>query len=76
MNRLIHLVLTLPVSTATTERAFSAMKLVKTRLRNKMEDGFLRECLVTYIEKKIAVEISTDTIIDIFDEAPRRVDFN
>jgi hypothetical protein len=76
MNRLIRLVLTLPVSTATTERAFSAMKLVKTRLRNKMEDGFLRDCLVTYIGKEIAVEISTDTIIDIFDEAPRRVDFN
>jgi hypothetical protein len=76
MNRLIRLVLTLPVSTATTERAFSAMKLVKTRLQNKMEDGFLRDCLVTYIEKEIAVEISTDTIIDIFDEAPRRVDFN
>jgi hypothetical protein len=52
------------------------MKLVKTRLRNKMEDGFLRDCLVTYIGKEIAVEISTDTIIDIFDEAPRRVDFN
>jgi hypothetical protein len=76
MNRLIRLVLTLPVSTATTERAFSAMKLVKSRLRNKMEDGFLRDCLVTYIEKEIAIEISTDTIIDIFDEAPRRVDFN
>jgi hypothetical protein len=76
MNRLIRLVLTLQVSTVTTERAFSAMKLVKTRLPNKMEDGFLRDCLVTYIEKEIAVEISTDTIIDIFDEAPRRVDFN
>ena len=76
MNRLIRLVLTLLVSTATTERAFSAMKLVKTRLRNKMEDGFLRDCLVTYIEKEIAVKISTDAIIDEFDEEPRRVDFN
>jgi hypothetical protein len=76
MNILIRLVLTLPVSTATTERAFSAMKLVKTRLRNKMEDGFLRDCLVTYIEKEIAIGISTDAIIDEFDEAPRRVDFN
>ncbi|XP_047073308.1 uncharacterized protein LOC124682718 [Lolium rigidum] len=76
IDRLIRLVLTLPVSTATTERAFSAMKLVKTRLRNKMDDGFLRDCLVTYIEKEIAVGISTDAIIDEFDEAPRRVDFN
>ncbi|XP_057723623.1 uncharacterized protein LOC130939543 [Arachis stenosperma] len=33
VDRLIRLVLTLPVSTATTERAFSAMKIVKTRLR-------------------------------------------
>jgi hypothetical protein len=54
LGRLIRLVLTLPVSTATTERAFSAMKLVKTRLRNKMEDGFLRDCLIIYIEKEIA----------------------
>ncbi|KAI3450188.1 hypothetical protein Pfo_006853 [Paulownia fortunei] len=38
---LIKLILTLPVSTATTERAFSSMKFVKTRLRNKMEDDFL-----------------------------------
>ncbi|XP_025625069.1 uncharacterized protein [Arachis hypogaea] len=34
VDRLIRLVLTLPVSTATTERTFSAMKIVKTRLRN------------------------------------------
>ncbi|KAH9752035.1 TTF-type domain-containing protein [Citrus sinensis] len=33
IDRLIRLVLTLPVSTATTERAFSAMKLLKTSLR-------------------------------------------
>ena len=76
MNRLIRLVLTLPVSTATTEHASSVMKLVKTRLRNKMEDGFLRDCLVTYIEKEIAVGITTNAIIDEFDEEPRRVDFN
>ena len=76
MNRLIRLVLTLPVSTTTGERAFSAMKLVKTRLQNKMENGFLRDCLVIYIEKEIAIGITTDAIIDEFDEAPRRVDFN
>ena len=76
MDRLIRIVLTLPVSTATAERAFSTMKLVKTRLRSKMEDGFLRDCMITYVEKEVAVGISTDAIIDEFDEAPRRVDFN
>ncbi|XP_016719843.1 uncharacterized protein [Gossypium hirsutum] len=50
-DRLIHLILTLPVSTTSSERAFSAMKIVKTRLRCKIEDDFLRSSLVVYIEK-------------------------
>uniref|UniRef100_A0A8R7PKM9 HAT C-terminal dimerisation domain-containing protein n=1 Tax=Triticum urartu TaxID=4572 RepID=A0A8R7PKM9_TRIUA len=75
IDRLIRLVLTLPVSTATTERAFSAMKVVKTRLQNKMEDMFLRDCLLIYIEKEIAVGFSTDAIIDEFNTTDRRVDF-
>ena len=64
IDRLIRLVLTLPVSTATTERAFSAMKLLKTRLRNKMEDDFLRDCMIVYIEREIAMKFTTDSIID------------
>ena len=64
IDRLIRLVLTLPVSTATTERAFSAMKLLKTRLRNKMKDDFLRDCMLVYIEREIAMEFMTDSIID------------
>jgi hypothetical protein len=73
-DRLIRLVLTLSVSTATSERAFSAMKLVKTRLRNKMGDEFLRDCLIIYIEKEIAIEFTTDTLIDNFhDMKTRRV---
>ncbi|KAM3193911.1 hypothetical protein ACQJBY_070514 [Aegilops geniculata] len=75
IDRLIRLVLTLPITTATTERAFSAMKLVKTRLRNKMEDMFLRDCLLIYIEKEIAIGFSTDAIIDEFNTKSRRVGF-
>ncbi|KAJ8774419.1 hypothetical protein K2173_016865 [Erythroxylum novogranatense] len=41
IDRLIRLVLTLPVSTATSERSFSAMKIIKNRLRNRMEDEYL-----------------------------------
>ena len=50
--RMVSLILTLPVSTATTERSFSTMNIVKTTLRNKMEDEFLTDCLLVYIEKK------------------------
>ena len=71
-DRLIRLVLTLPVSTATTERAFSAMKIVKTRLRNKMEDDFLADSLVTYIEKDIARGFDVDSSIDAFDLKKKR----
>ncbi|CAN1301901.1 Zinc finger MYM-type protein 1 [Linum perenne] len=48
ISRLMRLVLTLPVSTATTERSFSAMKFVKTDIRNRMSDGFLEDCLTIF----------------------------
>ena len=74
---MVILVFTLPVSTATTERAFSAMKLVKTELRNKMEDDFLNDSLMLYIEKDIASTFSLDSIVDDFEDLKeRRVPFS
>jgi hypothetical protein len=61
---LIWLILTLPVSTATTERAFSAMKIVKIRLRNRMEDDFLANYLIVHIVKEIAERFTIDMIIN------------
>jgi hypothetical protein len=75
VDRLLRLVITLPVSTATTERAFSAMKLIKTRLRNRMGDDFLRHYMIVYIGKEIAAKISTSAIIDLFDTGGRRAQF-
>ena len=66
IDRLIRLVLTLSVSTATTERAFSAMKLLKKRLRNRMEDEFLADNMIVYIEKKIAGTFTIEMIKDEF----------
>jgi hypothetical protein len=37
--------LTLPVSTATTERAFSVMNIVRTSIRNRIENDFLASYL-------------------------------
>ncbi|XP_065630415.1 uncharacterized protein LOC136067905 [Quercus suber] len=75
--RIVTLVLTLPVSTATTERAFSAMKIVKTNLRNKMEDDFLTDSLMLYIEKDISSTFSLDSIVDDFENLKeRRVPFS
>jgi hypothetical protein len=66
IDRLIRLVLTLPVSTATTERAFSAMKHVKTVLRNKIEEEFLADSMMIYIERELVEDIDLDSIIDEF----------
>ncbi|KAD4981786.1 hypothetical protein E3N88_18457 [Mikania micrantha] len=66
VDRVIRLILTLPVSTATTERGFSAMKIFKNRLRNKMSDDYLANSLVIYIEKEIAENFDSESIIDEF----------
>ncbi|XP_022897843.1 uncharacterized protein LOC111411555 [Olea europaea var. sylvestris] len=66
LTKLICLVLTLPISTATMERAFSAMKHVKTKIRNKMDDDFLADCLTLNIEREFSMNLDLDSIIDNF----------
>ena len=65
--RIVRLVLTFPVSTATIEQAFSAMKVVKTNLWNKMKNDFLTDSLMLYIENDIASTFSLDSIVDNFE---------
>ena len=64
--------LTLLISTATTERAFSAMNDIKTDFRNKMEDELLSDTMMLSIERDIAATISTDSIIDDFEDLTRQ----
>jgi hypothetical protein len=54
------------VCTTITERAFSATKIIKTRPRNKIEDGFFANNLVLYIEREIAESFNLDSILDDF----------
>ena len=63
---MITLVLTLPISIAITKRAFSAMNIIKNRLRNKIEDDFLMDSMILYIEKEIVAKFGTKSIIDDF----------
>ncbi|KAL6179419.1 hypothetical protein ACLB2K_051034 [Fragaria x ananassa] len=75
--RLMCLVLTIPVSTATTERAFSAMNIVKNRIRSKMEDEFLDDCMLLHIEKEYADSIDNAVVIEDFESlSNRRVKFS
>ena len=64
--RVIVLLLTIPVSTATTKRAFLTMKIIKNRLCNKIENEFLTDSLMLHIEREIVVTFSLDSIINDF----------
>ncbi|KAL5709083.1 hypothetical protein ACHQM5_019808 [Ranunculus cassubicifolius] len=60
---LLTLALVLPVATATVERAFSAMRIVKSRLRNRMGDEWMNDCMVTYIEKDVFASVDTEAVM-------------
>uniref|UniRef100_A0A9I9EEN7 TTF-type domain-containing protein n=1 Tax=Cucumis melo TaxID=3656 RepID=A0A9I9EEN7_CUCME len=61
--RLLTLALILPVTTATVERTFSAMSIIKTQLHNRMEDQWMNDCLVAYIERDLFDKIDNEAII-------------
>jgi hypothetical protein len=63
------------VFTATIERAFSAMKVVKTKLRNKIEDEFFANSLVVYIKMEIAENFNLDSILDFVFRRGRKLNF-
>ncbi|RWR84890.1 Dimer_Tnp_hAT domain-containing protein/DUF4371 domain-containing protein [Cinnamomum micranthum f. kanehirae] len=69
---LLKLALTLPVATATVERVFPAMKIVKNRLRNQMEDEWMNDCLLAYIEKDIFNSIDDEAIMQRFQNMKNR----
>ncbi|XP_070667918.1 uncharacterized protein [Malus domestica] len=63
---LVQLALVLPVATASVERAFSAMNIIKGPLRNKMGDQWLSDSLVVYIEKDVFSCIGNEAIMEHF----------
>ncbi|CAN6726017.1 unnamed protein product [Malus baccata var. baccata] len=71
--KLLTLTLVLPVVTASVEKAFSAMKIVKTLLRNKIGDQWLSDSMFVYIERDVFAFIDNEPIMRCFhDMKPRR----
>ncbi|XP_078164826.1 uncharacterized protein LOC144559628 [Carex rostrata] len=70
--RLIELALILPVATTTVERAFSAMKIIKTELRNKMADEWMNDNMICYIEREIFAAIHDERILQRFQNMKTR----
>ena len=69
---LVTLALILLVATATVERAFSIMNIIKNRLRNQIGDQWMNNCLVTYIEKDIFKTIKCEKIMQRFQNIKNR----
>ena len=71
--KLLKLVLILPVATASVERVFSSMTYVKNKLRNKMGNQLLNDCLVTFIEREFFFEVKDDVVISPFQAMTKRM---
>ncbi|XP_042387331.1 zinc finger MYM-type protein 1-like [Zingiber officinale] len=70
--KLLTLALILPVATASVERVFSAMRIVKDRLRNRMSDDWMNDSLIVYVEKDIFLTVDNEAIIQKFQNMKTR----
>lgn len=52
--------------------AFSAMNIVKTRLRNRIWDEWLNDILVAYIERDIFLSVKTEDVLQTFQNMKSR----
>ncbi|XP_064083087.1 uncharacterized protein LOC135199099 [Macrobrachium nipponense] len=66
-NMVDELSVTLPVTSASCERCFSKMKIVKTFLRNSMTSERLSNTALLSVESKRAESIDLDSFVDEFD---------
>jgi hypothetical protein len=70
--RLIELALLLPVATASVERVFSVMNIIKTDLRNKIADDWLNDLMICYAEREIFKGLDDEVIMKRFQAIKRR----
>ena len=56
----------LSIATATVERIFSGMKIVKTSLSNRIGDTHLSNRLICYVEKEELKKVTNDDVVHRF----------
>ncbi|XP_076942844.1 uncharacterized protein LOC143612849 [Bidens hawaiensis] len=66
------LALVLPVATASVERSFSAMKRIKSSLRNRISDDFLNACVICVVEVDELVNVTNEDVIECFQKMKTR----
>jgi hypothetical protein len=64
--RLYWILVTLPVSSCSAERAFSRLRIIKNRLRSTMCDDWMKALMVLACERDILHKLSNESIINSF----------
>ena len=74
LNKIASIGLTIPVSTASVERSFSQMKMIKTQLHNSLSDCSLSHLMRIAIEgPKVLSESDLEEVVDVWQRKSRRV---
>jgi hypothetical protein len=73
IRNLLLITATLPVTTATAERSFSSLRLLKNHLRTTMSEDRLAGLTLLYLHKDI--NVTTDQVLDKFSQQCRRREF-
>ena len=74
LSTLSTVCLFIPVTTASVEQSFSQMKMIKTRLRNRIGETSLSHLMTIAIESpEKLTDNDLENIIDIWNRKPRRI---
>ncbi|CAK9826879.1 Zinc finger MYM-type protein 1 [Anthophora retusa] len=68
----LRILLTIPISTATAERSFSKLKLIKNYLRTTMSQERLTNLTLLFIEHEICEKLNCDDLVKDFAEIKAR----
>ena len=74
VHKLLHILATLPVTTASSERSFSTLRRLKTYLRNTTGEERLNGLAMLQIHRDIAVD--PEAVLQKLSEKSRRLDFH
>ena len=69
----MNILLTLPIGTASVERSFSQMKMIKTRQRNRLTDVTLAQLMRTAIEGSDHTQVNFEEILEVFKQNNCRI---
>ena len=76
VNKLLQLYLTFPVTTATAERSFSALRRLKTFLRSTMTECRLNNLFLLYVHKSMTDALDSSHIAkDFVSVNSRRINY-